>query len=401
MSRSFVLASGAAAAIYLTYDAYTNSYDPDQPRLFPMRRAVHRLFSRFAEGDNIPKEVIMVRDKTCTLGKVLFNFVEAEQYPRGDLQSISTTLKPPTDHALCMGIEHDTNTSTLGSGSYGYVKPHPSNPDDLVYKQEFNGRDELQNEAAVMTIINPLRISPKLISWCPRQNAIVSERMNGTLLDEDTDWSSWSLAAQLRLVHSPMQSVLAKSGHIAAQTVLDVYINLLQALNGIHNLDLVHRDIHMGNIMYNSKEKKWLLIDFGLAGAATPTYKSFDLAGLAMAMLSLANMIELDWPDLVVAHHKGTVRWVDTHPCVRFRKDHHKGPVWTRIFGAIRASMTLRPEYASSESLLSYLESPITPPKAGAKAETKPEAKTKSTPHLKKMSGMFKRTSKKGNKSKD
>ena len=41
--------------------------------------------------------------------------------------------------------------------------------------------------------------------------------------------------------------------------------SLLQGLESLHSIGVVHRDIKQGNFLYNNVTKKGILIDFGLA----------------------------------------------------------------------------------------------------------------------------------------
>jgi len=40
---------------------------------------------------------------------------------------------------------------------------------------------------------------------------------------------------------------------------------LLEGLESLHELGVVHRDIKQGNFLYNPETKKGILVDFGLA----------------------------------------------------------------------------------------------------------------------------------------
>ena len=163
----------------------------------------------------------------------------------------------------------------------------------------------------------------------------------------------------------------ACGGKISAKAVTTVYLDLLRALKGMHDMNIIHRDIHTGNIMYNPRTERWVLIDLGLSGEATPTYRSLDLMALAMVMLSLSNMIDLDWPDLVVDSGPDRVRWIDAHPTIRFRAIHHKGRDWNRIYAVIRASMTLNPRYADINDLIAHLEDNAVKTKSDAPLQAK------------------------------
>lgn len=41
--------------------------------------------------------------------------------------------------------------------------------------------------------------------------------------------------------------------------------NLLLALKRVHSFNMIHRDVKPSNFLYNRKEQKWMLVDFGLA----------------------------------------------------------------------------------------------------------------------------------------
>ncbi|KAL9705873.1 hypothetical protein quinque_009391 [Culex quinquefasciatus] len=41
--------------------------------------------------------------------------------------------------------------------------------------------------------------------------------------------------------------------------------NLLVALKRVHDFNVIHRDVKLSNFLYNRKQLKFLLVDFGLA----------------------------------------------------------------------------------------------------------------------------------------
>lgn len=41
--------------------------------------------------------------------------------------------------------------------------------------------------------------------------------------------------------------------------------SLLEGLQSLHSIGIVHRDIKQGNFLYNLKKHKGIIIDFGLA----------------------------------------------------------------------------------------------------------------------------------------
>uniref|UniRef100_A0A8D8F6T7 non-specific serine/threonine protein kinase n=1 Tax=Culex pipiens TaxID=7175 RepID=A0A8D8F6T7_CULPI len=41
--------------------------------------------------------------------------------------------------------------------------------------------------------------------------------------------------------------------------------NLLVALKRVHDFNVIHRDVKPSNFLYNRKQQKFLLVDFGLA----------------------------------------------------------------------------------------------------------------------------------------
>lgn len=357
LSRSRYIRPVVAAAVMAgAYMVYTNSAmlsDPDDPIVYPMRRAARRMLASKYRNRNTT--VNMIADKDCNLGRVLYYFIKYNKYPSDKWTEVEPTDAMPTSKPLCDAIDTDASKARLGAGSYGYVQSHPSNPEDLVYKREHKGRSELKHEARVMSLLNELDGTPNLIAWCPEQNAIVSERMEGSLLEENSNWLNWSLAAQMNLVHAPMRSKLMTRENVSAKAAIAVYLDLLHALKGMHDMNTVHRDIHAGNIMFNPRLERWVLIDLGLSGKANATYRSLDLASVAIIILSLVNLIDLDWADLVVETDDNSVRWIDAHPARRFRNDRHKGRDWNRVFDAILASMTLKPSYPDVNDLIRCL----------------------------------------------
>ncbi|KAL9707246.1 hypothetical protein quinque_010764 [Culex quinquefasciatus] len=53
---------------------------------------------------------------------------------------------------------------------------------------------------------------------------------------------------------------------IRQESVAFLYLrNLLVALKRVHDFNVIHRDVKLSNFLYNRKQQKFLLVDFGLA----------------------------------------------------------------------------------------------------------------------------------------
>lgn len=47
--------------------------------------------------------------------------------------------------------------------------------------------------------------------------------------------------------------------------LLKIIKDVFELLNKLHGINILHNDVHISNIMWNTKKSKWMLIDFGLA----------------------------------------------------------------------------------------------------------------------------------------
>ncbi|XP_035993786.1 cell division cycle 7-related protein kinase isoform X3 [Fundulus heteroclitus] len=79
------------------------------------------------------------------------------------------------------------------------------------------------------------------------------------------------------------QAIVDIIGSLSFEEVRLYIYHLLKALKHIHQFGIIHRDIKPNNFLYNRKQKKYALVDFGLAQGTADTQIELlkvDLAGL-------------------------------------------------------------------------------------------------------------------------
>lgn len=83
--------------------------------------------------------------------------------------------------------------------------------------------------------------------------------------------------------------IMERDGRLELRRVLDLAVQVTQALNHIHRHGIVHKDINPSNIVWNTRESKVKLIDFGISQvidraavrhfSGTPAYMSPEQTG--------------------------------------------------------------------------------------------------------------------------
>lgn len=89
-------------------------------------------------------------------------------------------------------------------------------------------------------------------------------------------------------------STLETVGFVEEKEIKDMMFQLLNGLQEMINRDIYHRDLKRGNILYDEKTKKLVIIDFGLS-----RYASIDNSDISKRLPNSNNVNDEKWTDQV------------------------------------------------------------------------------------------------------
>lgn len=195
--------------------------------------------------------------------------------------------------------EKETKASSLiGFGGYGCVFQPSTNCDGStsnnknskyrISKIQFYGVGGAKNEIFISSIIHAIpkfkkyfspiisscsilplhKLDPYILKNCPS----IAEKKN--------DYNDVITTRTRYIYHKPIKLVLKEQTSFPkAYTILLKYIHhLLEAIELLQSMDIIHFDIKDGNILYPYKEKdaKPIIIDFGISFISSYVYESAD-----------------------------------------------------------------------------------------------------------------------------
>jgi serine/threonine protein kinase len=144
----------------------------------------------------------------------------------------------------------------LGRGGYGivwtgYKRVNRRVARGLIAIKQSKWIEDLKREFAVL---KQLQKSPMIVR---AHELLHTETKKATMIIDLVDGVPLSsLTTNPKVVYTPQLS--------------RIFLQIALAIDGMHKKGIIHRDLHMGNIMYDPKKKKITLIDFGLAGYEFP-----------------------------------------------------------------------------------------------------------------------------------
>lgn len=74
------------------------------------------------------------------------------------------------------------------------------------------------------------------------------------------------VALKLPFINAPtLHTYINKAEFLSESEIKIIFLHIIRVVNFLHNLNIVHRDLKLENILYDSATQKITLIDFGLA----------------------------------------------------------------------------------------------------------------------------------------
>jgi serine/threonine protein kinase len=148
-------------------------------------------------------------------------------------------------------------------------------------------RDEvLQRDVALKQFTNEQRNSRSCVLREARAAARITHpgvvRVHDIVLDEDRDW-----IVMEALPGRPLSTIIRERGRLSIDEVRHIALRMLSALQAIHDVDLIHRDVKPSNIQLCG-EGRVVLTDFGLSSPRDDAADGLSAGGIAGSLRYLA-----------------------------------------------------------------------------------------------------------------